>query len=156
MASTSPRPVKPKNPDATPVAQPLETLDDAPGTENLRRRHAEAPRLPPVDQPGVELHQVHRLASQAGEPLLRVGDRGRGDVLERVGFETDLGGEDHLRAGLVQHAAEIGLGPALPVGPGGVEVVDAQAQGVPHRAELLVMAVPCHQAADVAAAETDL
>ena len=87
---------EPEKAHAALVAEPLEPLDDAPRPQHLVRGHAEAPGFPPLDEPRVELHQVHRVAAQAREPLLRVGYGRRRDVPERIGFEADLGGKDDL------------------------------------------------------------
>ena len=65
-------------------------------------------------------------------------------------------GQHSGAAELRQHPAEVGLGAAIAVAGGGVEVGDAQVKGAAHRLHLLIVGAADHETAHIAASEADL
>jgi hypothetical protein len=103
----------------------------------------------------VELQQVHPLAPEPAQaPVERARD-GDTRVAEAGRIQADLRRHDAFRAERAQDLPQVLLGEAVAVVGGGVEERHAELQGAGDRPLPLGRGAPDHQAADVAAAESE-
>jgi hypothetical protein len=101
----------------------------------------------------VEMEDIDAVAAEAFEAGLEGGRHCRADAAAVCRCDAHLGGDDDVRLQLGQHPPEVGLGGAVAVERGGVEVVDAELERPRHRALLVARLAARHQSADRAAPE---
>jgi hypothetical protein len=102
----------------------------------------------------VELEEIHALQPQAAQAGLQQARHRARHVPEVGGLQSELGAHVHAGLEAPEHLAEVLLRPPVPVGGGGVEVVDPQLHGARHRALALGQRAADDQPAHVAAAES--